>query len=120
MPLVDIEITLKEYETLSKDMAASLANELGKIFNSPSNSTWVKVRGLPVYQYAENGETQKDVFPVFDKIIKSKLLISELQNEAELIAIAVAQICERSTENIHIIYEPEGSGQVAFGGKLIG
>jgi hypothetical protein len=41
------------------------------------------------------------------------------ENEAELIANTVAPICKRSAENKHIIYEPGGSGRIAFGGKLI-
>lgn len=54
MSIVDVEIILKENETVTENLSSSLANELGRIFNSPSNSTWVKVHELPVYQYAEN------------------------------------------------------------------
>ena len=119
MPIVDVEIVLKENETIPENLSSNFANELGRIFNSPSNSTWVKVRGLSAHQYAENGETRKDVLPVFVRVIKSKILKGEIQKEAEQIAVVVANICDRPAENIHIIYEPDGSGRVAFGGKLI-
>lgn len=119
MPIVGVEIVLKENETISENLASNLADELGRIFDSPPSSTWVKVRELPAHQYAENGGTPKEVFPVFVRIIKSKILKSEIQKEAEQISVAVANICERHVENVHIIYEPEGSGRVAFGGKLI-
>jgi len=119
MPIVDIEIILRENEIIPAHLTSNLADELGRIFNSPPNSTWVKVRNLSKNQYAENDDASKEVFPVFVKIVKSKIIKTEIQKEAELIAVAVGNICERPVENVHIIYEPVGSGRVAFGGNLI-
>jgi hypothetical protein len=52
-------------------------------------------------------------------VIKAKLpSYDELQIEVEKITSVVAQICERSSTLVHVIYEPEGSGRVSFGGKL--
>jgi hypothetical protein len=53
-------------------------------------------------------------------VIKSKLDDEDdLHNETEQITNAIAGICGRPPSNVHIIYEPEGSGRVAFGGKLV-
>jgi len=120
MPIIDVEIVLKQNESLRGDLASDLANKLGEIFNSSRGTTWVKTHGLPANQYAENGIAKNEFFPVFVKVIKSKLENEkDLQNEAEQITNAVARICERPPSNVHVIYEPEGSGRVAFGGKLV-
>lgn len=120
MPIIDVEIVLQQNESLREDLASKIANKLGEIFNSSHGTTWVKTHGLPVAQYAENGMTQIEFFPIFVKVIKSKLgNEKDLQNEAEQITNAVASICGRPPSNVHIIYELEGSGRVAFGGKLV-
>ena len=118
MPIIDIEIVLNE--SLGENLASDLANKLGEVFNSPPGTTWAKIHGLQADQYAENGTTQKDIHPVFVKVIKSNLEKGQdFQIEAEKISHAVASICGRPPENVHIIYEPESSGRIAFGGKLI-
>jgi phenylpyruvate tautomerase PptA (4-oxalocrotonate tautomerase family) len=120
MPIVDIDIVLGPNEANRKEMVSELANELGEIFHSSPGETWIKVQTLSANQYAENGGTQDGVYPVFVTIIKSKLSsIEEMQNEVAKITGAVAQICGRPSENIHVIYQPEGRGRVAFGGKLV-
>ena len=120
MPIVDIEIVLRANETLRKDMVSELADELGNIFHSPSGGTWVKVHCLPAERYAENGGTPTSVYPIFVTIIKSALPApAEIQQEVEWITGSVAQICDRPSENVHVIYQSEGRGRVAFGGKII-
>lgn len=120
MPIVDLEIVLQENESLRNELASELADELADIFHSPSRGTWIKVRGLPANQYAENGGTPTGVYPVFVAIIKSTLpLAEEMQKEVERITGAVAQLCNRSSENVHVIYQPEARGRLAFGGKIV-
>jgi len=120
MPIIDIEVVLKDNEILGKNLASDLADKLGEFFNSPSGTTWVKTHGLQADRYAENGTAQKDIHPVFVKVIKSNLNEGpDLQIEAEKISLAVAGICGRPPANVHIIYEPKGSGRIAFGGRLI-
>jgi len=120
MPLVEIEIVRKQRESLSGNLISALANELGEIFNSPAGTTWIKLYELPAGHYAENNVPQEDVYPVFIKIIKSELPENmKLELEVKQITIAVANICDRPEENVHIVYEPEGRGRVSFGGKIV-
>ena len=120
MPIVDIEIVLRANESVYKEMVSDLAEELGDIFHTPQGGTWIKVHPLSADQYAENGGTPDGIHPIFVAIIKSKLpSLEEMQNEAAKITGAVAQICGRPSENVHVIYQPEGRGRVAFGGKLV-
>lgn len=120
MPIVDIEIVLKRGETLRKEIVTELANEIGEIFQSPEGRTWLKVRELPEDRYAENGGTAEGLYPIFVSILKSRLPdADEMQKEMERITGTVAQICGRSSENVHVIYQPEGKGRVAFGGRIV-
>ena len=120
MPIVDIEIVLIPNETIQSQMVSELTDQLGEIFGSPKGGTWVKVRGLIESQYAENGQGREDVYPVFVSVLKSRLPAQEdLQIEVEKLTATVAQICGRPPENVHVLYEPEGRGRVAFGGKLV-
>ena len=120
MPIVDIEIVLKPNETIQSQMASELADQLGEIFESPKGGTWVKVRGLAKSQYAENAQSDEEIYPVCVAVVKSELPTPDnMQIEAEKLTAAVAQICGRPPENVHVLYEPEGRGRVAFGGKLV-
>ena len=120
MPIVEIEIVLKPNEIIQGEIVEELAEQLGEIFGSPKGTTWVKVRGLTHDHYAENGGMPDGVFPIFVSVLKSILPTSEeMQKEVEMITGAVAQIFGRPSGNVHIIYQPDGRGRVAFGGKLV-
>ena len=120
MPIVDVEIVLRPEEALRQEMTAELADELSEIFQSPRGGTWVKVRGLPVDHYAENGGRPAEVYPIFISVLKAKFPeTDEMETEVEKITGAVARICGRPSENVHVIYQPEARGRVAFGGKLV-
>ncbi|HSM70770.1 MAG TPA: hypothetical protein VK851_04440 [Anaerolineales bacterium] len=120
MPIVDIEIVLKPSETLRESLVSDIADALGKIFNSPQGGTWVKLHELSSDNYAENDEEQNSVHPIFVRIIKSQLPdAAVLQTEAEELSNTIALICGRPPENVHTIFEPQGTGRVAFGGKVV-
>jgi phenylpyruvate tautomerase PptA (4-oxalocrotonate tautomerase family) len=60
------------------------------------------------------------VYPVFVSIIKSELPpIDEMEKEVEKITGAMARICGRPSENVHVIYQPQAKGRVAFGGRIV-
>lgn len=120
MPIVDVEIVLRPGEALRQEMAAELADELGEVFRSPRGGTWVKLRGLPVDHYAENGGRPAEVHPVFISVLKAKFPeAAEMEMEVARITGAVAQICGRPSENVHVMFQPQAQGRVAFGGKIV-
>ena len=121
MPIVDIEIVLRAGENLRSSLAGALADALGEIFAAPPRTTWVRLRSLPADDFAENGgRLSADGPPVFVSILKRKRPApSELQPEVDRITAAVARICSRSPGHVHIIYEPDGAGRVAFGGRIV-
>ena len=120
MPIVDVEIVLKPDETVSVEMASQFADELGPIFGSSKNGTWVKVYGIMEGFYGENGGKPADVYPVFVSVLKASLPApEEIQREIDAIVEAIAKICRRDSAFVHVIYQPEGKGRVAFGGKMV-
>jgi phenylpyruvate tautomerase PptA (4-oxalocrotonate tautomerase family) len=121
MPILDVEIVLRPGEPLGSDIAARLARQVAETLSSALGQTWIKVRALPKEQYAENGTGPAEgVCPVFVSVLKAKLPSPEaLQAEVSRLTQTIAQVCARSPENVHIVYEPEGAGRAAFGGKLV-
>jgi hypothetical protein len=121
MPILEIEIVVPENETLSGELAPSLAEAAGEIFESPAGGTWVRLRDLPLSQYAENGGgPQEDVLPVFVTVLKARLPSpGDLEGEIERLTNEIARLCKRSVENVHLFYQPEGVGRIAFGGRLV-
>lgn len=122
MPIIEIEMIVdQEIEpAMLKKISQRLADGLGEIFSSPPAATWVRLRSLPRWQYAENNSPlPPDLQPVFVDVLKSaELAPALLRDEAFQIATTVASILDRPKENVHIIYQPAALGRIAFGGKL--
>ena len=120
MPILDVEIVLMPGESISPELASQLADAAGKALASRPRGTWVKVRGLDSTHYAENGGgCNVNLFPVFVSVLKSRIDAKSLREEANRLAESIAGICNRPKENVHIIYQPEAGGRVAFGGHLL-
>jgi len=121
MPILTVEIVLRERETLAPGLARSLAVKAGEVFESSPGRTWVRLSALPAQQYAEDGEfTAGAVAPVFVTVVKALVPDPEtMQREAARLAEEFAPLCGRPAENIHITYEPPALGRIAFGGKLL-
>ena len=119
MPILDIEIILRPAERLDSDLSFRLAQACAEILHSKPRGTWVKLRTLESNQYAENGaQPGNDVFPVFVNVLKYVLDPDLMAEEARRLAEAIGIICNRPKENVHIFFQPEGRGRVAFGGEI--
>ena len=129
MPILEIEIVLPPGKTIKVDLASSLANLIGQVFNSPPGRTWVRLKSLPADQYSENDveiwtENQAiqgdQIAPVFVTVLKSHPTEgNELQEEVKALTRVIAETCGRPAENVHILYLPPASGRIAFGGKIL-
>ena len=122
MPILDVEIVAPDSTpSLPADLTQSLAEAAAQVFDSPPGRVWVKLRMIPSAEYAENGGTPPDVYPVFVTVLKSRVPErSVLEDEVTQLTEVIAMILERPVENIHIFYQPDGAGRVAFGGRLVG
>jgi len=121
MPILEVEIIVHPGENLPAGLAAEIAERAGEIFRSAAGGTWVKIYPLPRERYAENGGSlEETIRPVFVRILQAKLPPPDiLRDEVFRLTEAIAMACGRPAENVHIVYQPEGSGRVAFGGNLV-
>lgn len=121
MPVLDIEIVAPDLtQNLPADLTQSLADSAAQVFGSKPGTVWVKVQTILAANYAENGGAPDGVYPVFVSVLKSKVPKgSELEEEISQLTEVIAKVLNRAPENVHIFYQPDGAGRVAFGGKLV-
>ena len=118
MPIVDVEIVGSE--SVDNGLAARLADMAGQVFESPPSSTWVRVRLLPQHFYAENqSATPEGWRAVFVTVLKAERPVgAALESEVRALTEGIARVCGRPPESIHILYEPDAKGRIAFGGRV--
>jgi phenylpyruvate tautomerase PptA (4-oxalocrotonate tautomerase family) len=121
MPILDIEIVAPDStESLPADLTQSLADAAAQVFEVGPGRVWVKLRILPSTNYAENGGLPEGLQPVFITVLESGVPDGRaLKDEVIQLTKTIAKILGRPESNIHIFYQPDGAGRVAFGGKLV-
>jgi len=121
MPILDIEIVAPDStQGLPAELTQSLADEAAHVFGTPQGTVWVKVRIIPSAHYAEDHGKPEGVYPVFVTVLKSRASEgSTLEDEIYRLTNAIATVLSRPAANVHIFYQPDGAGRVAFGGKLV-
>ncbi len=121
MPVLEVELVLRDDEILAEDLAGRIADAAGEVFDAAPGTTWVRLRTSLPSSYGESGGgPPADTHPVFVRVLKADIADGEtLSNEAVRLTETLAAIIGRPLENVHLIYEPAARGRVAFGGKLV-
>lgn len=120
MPLLEIEIIGRPEGIERSSLAKRLADAAGSVFDSPPQATWVRIAILDSVDYAENGALASVPQPVFVKVTKrTHPKASDLADEIARLTAAIAEVCGRPAENVHVCYEPPAAGRQAFGGKIV-
>lgn len=121
MPILDVMVVLGDGETLAPDLSRRLADAAGRVLSAAPGTVWVALHTLPIDRYAENDTAAADTpQPVLVRVIKATDDAAEARAaEAAALAAALAACLARDTARVHLIYEPAGSGRVAFGGRLV-
>ena len=98
-----------------------LADAAGEVFETVAGRTWVRLRTLPSDRYAENGGGPPEgVLPIFvDVLLADPPEGEDLRLQVHRLTLAIANICERAPENVHLFYQAAARGRVAFGGRLV-
>jgi phenylpyruvate tautomerase PptA (4-oxalocrotonate tautomerase family) len=121
MPQLDIDIVFRINETLKGNAVQRLADAAGKVFDTPPGKTWVKINPVPRNYWAEN-KTSLDshVGPVVVTVLKRAVPDPDrIEGEITELTRAIAGILDRPHENVHIKYEADAVGRVAYGGNLV-
>lgn len=122
MAIVDIEVVIGEGDDacLKPEQTRSIADALGRVFETGPNRTWVKIRYLPSQQYAHNEAPQGVVaLPVFVSILKNRPPApDQMSGQVAAIARELAPIVGRPTTSIHVLYEASARGRLGIGGVL--
>ena len=121
MPIIRMEVVLEEAEELpEKQVLQALADGLGECMHSRPGGTWLMASGVPAAQYVENGgPVPAGIRPVFLTVIRHKIPDEEtLTAECRKMAALAGEYLDRPADNIHITFEPEAAGRIAFGGEL--
>jgi phenylpyruvate tautomerase PptA (4-oxalocrotonate tautomerase family) len=119
MPILTVEIVHDPGTVLAPDLAQRLADEAGRALGSAPGTTWVLVNAVQSTLYAESGGGHA-YRPIFVRVLK-RALPEEPERAEEVAALtrAVADVCQRVREQVHVIYEPPALGRVAFGGAIV-
>jgi phenylpyruvate tautomerase PptA (4-oxalocrotonate tautomerase family) len=120
VPIVDVVIVSDDASW--PGLAQTLADGIGDALGAPIGTTWVRLRALDRNRYAESGgaDADADAGPVFVEIISRRAPDGpQLSNAVVDIVRAVARATGLPAERVHVIFEPDGAGRIAFGGRLV-
>jgi len=120
MPILDIELVGVVPHEVRRGLAQRLANSAGEVMGSRPQGTWVKLRYIETSAYAENaGGPPENAEPVIVYVLQSELPQgTELAKLASELTAAIARVCSRPVENVHLIFEAAAAGRISFGGQL--
>ena len=106
---------------LSPTLAPRLAEAAGHALAAPAGETWVRLRRLTTTFYAESGGGPlAGVPPVFVQVLQARLPDeTALARQAAALGAAIAEVCGRPADRVHVVFSPAGVGRIAFGGRLL-
>ena len=122
MPIIRLEMVLAADEAPpAGDTLQALADRFGDCLGSGPGETWVSLVIIGRDRYRENGGAlPADIRPCFAHVLRYRQPGADrLAADAAALAEIMAAGLGRSPENMHIIFEPDGAGRVAFGGRLV-
>lgn len=121
MPILDVDFVGPVADNVRRALARRIADAAGTVLGAPPRSTWVRMNFVPADEYAENDGAEPGVFPVIVHVLEADPPEGEaLATEARRLTEAIAAVCGRPAEQVHLVYAPPGRGRVAFGGRLRG
>lgn len=121
MPILDIEPVIDAHAPIDPTLAQRIADAAALVFGSAPGRVWVRLRPLPMAQYAENGAAVAgDEGPVFVSVLHAHPPEGAARaHEAAALTRAIAGVLGRRPERVHVQYAPAAAGRQAFGGRLV-
>ena len=116
MPILEVEVVGQQQgDPPTEKLAERIAQAVGKALGVPNGQLWVKVSKLSAMSYAENGPPT-GTLPVFVRVLVRTRDPSVWPQRAATINVAVAEATNRKRESVHVIFEPDATARVFFGG----
>lgn len=116
MPILDVEVVGQQQgDPPTEKLAERIAQTVGKALGVPNGQLWVKVSKLSAMSYAENGPPT-GILPVFVRVLVRTRDPSVWPQRAATINAAVSEATNRKREAVHVIFEPDATARVFFGG----
>jgi phenylpyruvate tautomerase PptA (4-oxalocrotonate tautomerase family) len=116
MPILDVEVVGQQAgDPPTEKLAGRVADAVGESLGVPAGQLWIKVRKLSASSYAENGPPSQ-LLPVFVRVLVRTKDPSVWPTRAAAICDAVASATQRDRSVVHVIFEPDATGRVFFGG----
>lgn len=122
MPIIQLDLVMRAGENPpDKRTLQALADEMGQVLGAPAGETWVFLRPLSDDAYVENDmAVPPDIRPAIAHVLQyQRPSESTLARMARGLAGAMARHLNRPEANMHLVFEPDGRGRVAFGGRLV-
>lgn len=118
MPIVDVELVGDA--VVPAETTQRLADALGVALSSRTGGTWVRLRRLERDGYAENGGVDAAVRPVFVTVLeRTRPTGQDLHDRVAQVTAAVAEVTGREPDHVHVLFEADAAGRLAFGGRLV-
>lgn len=121
MPILNVQVVAWEEDAISTEWVQQIADLAGVVFETSPGQTWVKLSRLDRSLYAENNSEPDQVpCPVFVSVTKKEIGdVVTVREEMKQLTDGIAGILGCPGENVHIQFEPDAVGRIAFGGKLV-
>lgn len=119
MPIADVTL-IGAPDVPADALAQRLADALSTALGAPRGTTWVRLHRVDEGDYAEDGGAPAGVRPVFVDLLRRGWppTVEERGASLRAVAEAVARVCGRPVEQVHVLAEAPAAGRMAFGGEL--
>ena len=119
MPFVSVEI-VGDPEYRAAGLAQALADACSPAFPPEHREVWVRVRSVPLLDWAVTSNSPPRPLPVFVHVVREENPGGDpLRREIQGLTAAVARVTGRPVDAVVVEYAPSGRGRLAFAGKLL-
>lgn len=116
MMLLEVEVVGQQAgDPPTEKLAERIAGSVGSVFGIPGGQLLVKLQKISASNFASNAAPSKTL-PVFVRVLVRTKDPAVWPKRAEAIGSAVSEATSRERASVHVIFEPDATGRIFFGG----